>query len=129
MAKLRQFSHFLQQINKLVSHPFSKIQTRALSLFPFVRCPNLHKSKTPDQIFSGKVTLKIVGTTSIRRVVPVQFESSSSDNYCYHTIPGTSTSTGSNLLEVPGTGVPGPDTGGPDIFFFFEIFIFIKKFI
>jgi len=47
MAKLRQFSPFLQQINKSVSHPFSKIQTRAPSLFPFVRCPNLHKSKTP----------------------------------------------------------------------------------
>ena len=31
MAKLRQFSHFLQQINKSVSHPFSKIQTRSES--------------------------------------------------------------------------------------------------
>ena len=28
MAKLRQFSHFLQQINKWASRPFSKIQTR-----------------------------------------------------------------------------------------------------
>ena len=47
MAILRQFSHFLQQINKSASRPFSKIQTRAPSLFPFVRYPNLHKSKTP----------------------------------------------------------------------------------
>ena len=47
ISKLRQFSHFLQQINKWVSHPFSKIQTRGPSLFPFVRYPNLHKSKTP----------------------------------------------------------------------------------
>ena len=47
LAKLRQFSHFLQQINKSVLYPFSKIQTRAPSLFPFVRCSNLHKSKTP----------------------------------------------------------------------------------
>jgi len=46
-SKLRQFSHFLQQINKSASRPFSKIQTRAPSLFPFVRYPNLHKSKTP----------------------------------------------------------------------------------
>ena len=37
MAKLRQFSPFLQQINKSVLYPFSKIQTRAPSLFPFVR--------------------------------------------------------------------------------------------
>ena len=47
MAKLRQFSHFLQQINKWEPFPFSKIQTRAPSLFPFVRCGNLHKSKIP----------------------------------------------------------------------------------
>jgi hypothetical protein len=47
MAKLRQFSHFLQQIYRSVSHPFSKVQTRAPGLFPFVRCSNLHKSKTP----------------------------------------------------------------------------------
>ena len=47
LAKLRQFSHFLQSINKWASRPFSKIQTRAPSLFPFVRCSNLHKSKTP----------------------------------------------------------------------------------
>ena len=33
MAKLRQFSHFLQQINKWVSHPFSKIQ-REVRLVP-----------------------------------------------------------------------------------------------
>ena len=37
MAKLRRFIHFLQQLNQWVSHPFSKIQTRAPSLFPFVR--------------------------------------------------------------------------------------------
>ena len=36
-SKLRQFSHFLQQINKSKPFPFSKIQTRAHSLFPFVR--------------------------------------------------------------------------------------------
>ena len=47
LAKLRQLSHFLQQINQWVSHPFSKIQTRAPSLFPFVRCGHLHKSKIP----------------------------------------------------------------------------------
>ena len=47
MAKLRQFNPFLQQINKSVPYPFSKIQMRAPSLFPFVRYPNLHKSKTP----------------------------------------------------------------------------------
>ena len=45
MAKLRQFSHFLQQINKWASRPFSKIQTRAPSLFPFVRCANLLNRK------------------------------------------------------------------------------------
>ena len=44
MAKLRQFSHFLQQINQSALRPFSKIQTRAPSLFPFVRSENLHKS-------------------------------------------------------------------------------------
>ena len=54
MAKLRQFSPFLQQINKSVPYPFSKIQTRAPSLFPFVRYPNLHKSKTPIKYMSGK---------------------------------------------------------------------------
>ena len=48
-SKLRQFSHFLQQINKSVPYPFSKIQTRAPSLFPFVRYSNLHKSKTPTK--------------------------------------------------------------------------------
>ena len=47
LAKLRQFSHFSQQINKSEPFPFSIIQTRAPSLFPFVRCWNLHKSKTP----------------------------------------------------------------------------------
>ena len=46
-SKLSRISHFLQQINKWASRPFSKIQTRAPSLFPFVRCSNLHKSKTP----------------------------------------------------------------------------------
>ena len=49
-AKLRQFSPFLQQINKSEPFPFSSIQTRAPSLFPFVRYPNLHKSKTPIKI-------------------------------------------------------------------------------
>ena len=44
MAKLRRFIHFLQQINQWEPFPFSKIQTRAPSLFPFVRSPNLHKS-------------------------------------------------------------------------------------
>ena len=44
LAELSRFSHFLQQINKSVPYPFSKIQTRAPSLFPFVRCWNLHKS-------------------------------------------------------------------------------------
>ena len=59
MAKLRQFSHFLQQINKSLLYPFSKIQTRAPSLFPFVLYSNLHKSKTPikydclDWAYSG----------------------------------------------------------------------------
>ena len=47
LAKLRQFSHFSQQIDKSASRPFLIIQTRAPSLFPFVRCWNLHKSKTP----------------------------------------------------------------------------------
>jgi len=47
MAKLRQFSPFLQQIYKSEAFPFSSIQTRAPSLFPFVRYPKLHKSKTP----------------------------------------------------------------------------------
>jgi hypothetical protein len=47
LAKLRQLSHFLQQINQSESFPFSKIQTRAPSLFPFVRCGDLHKSKIP----------------------------------------------------------------------------------
>ena len=63
MAKLRQFSHFLQQINKSVSHPFSKIQTRAPSLFPFVRCPNLHKSKTPIKYEWEEVTEVQYSTT------------------------------------------------------------------
>jgi len=48
LAKLTRFTHFLQQINQSVSHPFSKIQTRAPSLFPFVRCSNLHKSGSQE---------------------------------------------------------------------------------
>ena len=58
MAKLRQFSPFLQQINKSVSHPFSKIQTRAPStvlylvgIFRSFVDPSIFQASTFDDFF------------------------------------------------------------------------------
>ena len=55
MAKLRQFSHFLQQINKWVLYPFSKIQRELRVYFrSFVIQISINRKLRPNM--TGKVT-------------------------------------------------------------------------